>query len=82
MNPFVKLLKQAPLFAGLTEKELKKILTGASLKKARAREIIFSDCGEANGIYLPRPLAIANSFSFRKEISFNLLRKILRSVPI
>jgi len=51
MNQFVELLKQAPLFAGLTEKELKKILTGASLKKARAREIIFSDCGEANGIY-------------------------------
>jgi CRP/FNR family transcriptional regulator len=52
MNQFVKLLKQAPLFAGLTEKELKKILTGPSLKKARAREILFSDCEEPNGFYV------------------------------
>jgi CRP-like cAMP-binding protein len=52
MNILSKLLKRSPLFAGLNEKELKEIIAIASLKQVEKRKIIFSDCDEANGLYV------------------------------
>ena len=52
MNVSIKLLKRSPLFAGLNEEELKEIIAIASLKQFEKREILFSDCEEANGFYI------------------------------
>ena len=52
MNVSIKLLKRSPLFAGLNEEELEEIIAIASLKQFEKREILFSDCEEANGFYI------------------------------
>lgn len=52
MNVSIKLLKRSPLLAGLNEEELKEIIAIASLKQFEKREILFSDCEEANGFYI------------------------------
>jgi CRP/FNR family transcriptional regulator len=44
-------LKRVPLFAGLNEKEMKEIISIASLKQVEKRKILFSDCEEASGFY-------------------------------
>jgi len=52
VNVSVKLLKRSPLLAGLSEEELKEIIAIASLNQFEKREILFSDCEEANGFYI------------------------------
>jgi CRP/FNR family transcriptional regulator len=52
MNISAKLLKKAPVFTGVSEKELEEIIAIASLKQVEKRKILFSDCEEANGFYV------------------------------
>lgn len=52
MNNSPTLLKCSPIFVGLNEKELKKIVAIASLKQVGKGEILFSDCEDANGFYV------------------------------
>jgi len=47
-----ELLRRCPLFAGLKEKDLKRIIAIASPKKIRKKEILFSDGQEAKGFYV------------------------------
>ena len=48
----IDLLRRCPLFAGLKEKDLKRIRAIASLKKVGKKEILFSDGEEARGFYV------------------------------
>jgi len=48
----IDLLRRCPLFAGLKEKDLKRIRAIASLKKVEKKEILFSDGEEARGFYV------------------------------
>jgi len=48
----VDILRRCPLFAGLTEEDLKRIRAIALLKHVRKREILFSDGEEAKGFYV------------------------------
>jgi CRP/FNR family transcriptional regulator len=48
----IDLLKRCPLFAGLNERDLKKIRSVCLLKKVRKKEIIFSEGQEARGFYV------------------------------
>jgi len=48
----IDLLRRCPLFAGLKEKDLKRIRAIASLKKVQKKEILFSDGEEARGFYV------------------------------
>jgi CRP/FNR family transcriptional regulator len=48
----IDLLKRCPLFAGLNERDLKKIRSICLLKKVRKKEIIFSEGQEARGFYV------------------------------
>lgn len=52
MNISPKFLKRSPLFAGLNEEELKEIRSIASPLQVGKGEILFSDCEEANGLYI------------------------------
>jgi CRP/FNR family transcriptional regulator len=47
-----ELLRQCPLFAGLKEEDLKRVRVIASLKRARKKQILFSDGEEAKGFYV------------------------------
>ena len=46
------LLKRCPLFAGLTDKDLKGIRAIASYKRAGRKEILFADGEGAKGFYV------------------------------
>ena len=48
----IDLLKRCPLFAGLGEKDLRKIRAIASLRQVRKKEILFSEGEEARGFYV------------------------------
>jgi CRP/FNR family transcriptional regulator len=48
----IDLLKTCPLFAGLSEEDLKKIRAIALLKKVKRKGIIFSEGEEAKGFYV------------------------------
>jgi len=52
MNVPTRLLKRSPLFAGLNEKDLRKVIAIASLREVRKGKILFSDCEEPNGFYV------------------------------
>ena len=45
------LLKRCPLFSGMKEEDLKKIITTALPKQIKKKEILFSDGEEARGFY-------------------------------
>jgi len=47
-----ELLKRCPLFAGLREKDLKRIRAVASLKQVGKKEILFGEGEEARGFYV------------------------------
>jgi len=48
----IDLLKRCPLFSGMKEEDLKKIVTTASSKQIKKKEILFSDGEEAKGFYV------------------------------
>jgi CRP-like cAMP-binding protein len=48
----VDLLKRCPLFSGMKEEDLKKIITTASSKQIKKKEVLFSDGEEAKGFYV------------------------------
>ena len=48
----IDLLKRCPLFAGLKEEDLKRILAISSTKRIAKKEILFSDEEEAKGFYV------------------------------
>lgn len=47
----IDLLKRCPLFSGMKEEDLKKIVTTALPKQIKKKEILFSDGEEARGFY-------------------------------
>jgi CRP-like cAMP-binding protein len=52
MDMNIELLKRCPLFSGMKEEDLKKIITTASSKQIKKKEILFSDGEEAKGFYV------------------------------
>jgi CRP/FNR family transcriptional regulator len=52
MDMNIDLLKRCPLFSGMKEEDLKKIITTASSKQIKKKEILFSDGEEAKGFYV------------------------------
>jgi CRP-like cAMP-binding protein len=46
------LLKRCPLFSGMKEEDLKKIIATASSRQIKKKEILFSDGEEARGFYV------------------------------
>ena len=48
----IDLLKKCPLFSGMKDEDLKKIMTTASSRQIKKKEILFSDGQEAKGFYV------------------------------